>query len=409
MRIPFIKQVNIKNVEVQQQDVYKEERIGSITFPDKLTDDNAFTLSNTVSEIYFPIDFIADRASKVRYMITRDGNEVKGDISRFVQDINPLFNFSDLVYMAVFSYLSDGNMVALRAAPRSYAKSTKDTISRIDIILPDNLELTEKSNVNPLLIGSWTDAIQRAKYILNGKSSPIEIENLFIRQIDATRRDDSLILSRSPLYKAIRPINNLLATYSARYNVYVNNGYAGILTRKTTGGNGLAEAVNPADKSKILADLNTHGITGNRNLLGINGITGVPVDFINTMSTIKDLLPFEETLEDSVKIAGVFQLPSVLVPRKDQSTFDNQGEAERAAWENAIMSVIGTFCDFWTKVCGLDKERVEADYSTVSCLQENKEQREDVITKRLDNLKKLQDLGVDVTNETTKIIEEYGK
>ena len=409
MRIPFIKQVNIKNVEVQQQDVYKEERIGSITFPDKLTDDNAFTLANTVSEIYFPIDFIADRASKVRYMITRDGNEVKGDISRFVQDINPLFNFSDLVYMAVFSYLSDGNMVALRAAPRSYAKSTKDTISRIDIILPDNLELTEKSNVNPLLIGSWRDAIQRAKYILNGKSSPIEIENLFIRQIDATRRDDSLILSRSPLYKAIRPVNNLLATYSARYNVYVNNGYAGILTRKTTGGSGLAEAVNPADKSKILADLNTHGITGNRNLLGINGITGVPVDFINTLSTIKDLLPFEETLEDSVKIAGVFQLPSVLVPRKDQSTFDNQREAERAAWENATMSVISTFCDFWTKVCGLDKERVEADYSTVSCLQENKEQREDVITKRLDNLKKLQDLGVDVTNETTKIIEEYGK
>ena len=151
---------------------------------------------------------------------------------------------------------------------------------------------------------------------------------------------------------------------------------------------GLAEAVNPADKSKILADLNTHGITGNRNLLGINGITGVPVDFINTLSTIKDLLPFEETLEDSVKIAGVFQLPSVLVPRKDQSTFDNQREAERAAWENATMSVISTFCDFWTKVCGLDKERVEADYSTVSCLQENKEQREDVITKRLDNLKK---------------------
>ena len=161
--------------------------------------------SNTVSEIYFPIDFIADRASKVRYMITRDGNEVKGDISRFVQDINPLFNFSDLVYMAVFSYLSDGNMIALRAAPRSYAKSTKDTISRIDIILPDNLELTEKSNVNPLLIGSWMDAVQRAKYILNGKSSPIELDNLFIRQIDATRKDGSLILSRSPLYKAIRP------------------------------------------------------------------------------------------------------------------------------------------------------------------------------------------------------------
>lgn len=410
MNIPFIKKVNIKGVDVVEAPTYKEERIGTITFPERLSDENAFTLANTVSEIYFPIDFIADRASKVRFIITRDGKELTGDINRFVSDINPLYTFSDLVYQAVFSYLSDGNMIAYRTAPTSYGRANKDTISRIDIIQPNCIELKEKSNISPLLLGRWTDALQQAKYVLERKSEPLKLENLFINQIDATRRDDSVLLARSPLYKAIRPINNLLATYSARYNVYVNNGYAGILTRKISGaGNSLQEAVTPQDKKKILADLNTEGITGNRNLWGINGITGVPIDFINTLSSIKDLMPFEETLEDSIKIAGVYQIPSVLVPRKDQSTFDNQSEAERSAWENAIMSVVGTFGDFWTRVCGLERERVEADYSTVSCLQENADQREDVITKRLDNLERLQRLGMNIDIETKKILDDYGK
>jgi hypothetical protein len=416
MNIPWIKKVRIKDVEVHESEPYKEERIGTIEFPDRLTDCNAFTLANTVSEIYFPIDFIADRASKIRYMITKNGIEVPNtELNRFVTSINPLFSFSDLVYQSVFAYLADGNMVSYRGIPSLYKSASVNSIDRIDVINPNDLDLSEYNNLSALDISSWNALIRRAKYTkANGTTQDLNIDNLVISNIDANKREDSVIFSKSPLYKAIRPINNLLAVYSARYNVYVNNGYAGLLVRKgTTSKDGLAEKINPSDKKAILADLNENGITGNRNRWGINGITGIPVEFINTLATIKDLLPMEETLENSVKIAGVYQIPSGMVPRKDQPTFDNQDGQERQVWENAIMSVCEGFAAYWTKVCTLDKAgyQITPDYSTVSCLQANQDAIEDTLTKELANIEKIKALypEYDTAKAIKVILEKYGK
>lgn len=415
MNIPWIRRVRIKDVEIHE-DNHKEERIGTIQFPDSLNDENAFVLANTVSEIYFPIDFISDRASKIRYMITKNGVEVPNtELSRFVSDINPLFSFSDLVYQSIFSYLSDGNAIAYRKSPSLYKNVSANNISRVDVIQPNTLDLTEYNNLSVLDVGSWSDLIRTAKHVhINGQTRTLEPSNLVISGIDATRKCNSVIFSQSPLYKCLRPINNLLAVYSARYNVYVNNGYAGLLVRKVSSGqNGLAESVKPSDKKKIEEDLNTNGITGNRNRWGINGITGVPVEFINTLSNIKDLLPLEETLENSIKIAGVYQLPAGMVPRKDQPTFNNQDGQEAQVWENAIMSMCETFATYWAKVCMIDKlgYSITPDYSTVSCLQANQDAIEDTLTKELANIEKIKTLYPDYkADEQIKIIlEKYGK
>ena len=49
----------IPNVEIVEKtsDYYDVQRVGTLEFPDRLTDLNAFTLANTVSELYNPIDF----------------------------------------------------------------------------------------------------------------------------------------------------------------------------------------------------------------------------------------------------------------------------------------------------------------------------------------------------------------
>jgi hypothetical protein len=82
-------------------------------------------------------------------------------------------------------------------------------------------------------------------------------------------------------------------------------------------------------------------------------------------------MPFEETLEDAIKIAATYQIPSVLVARKDQSTFNNQKEAERSVWENALMSIVDTVASYFTKAWMLEGVHIRADYSTVSALTEN--------------------------------------
>lgn len=399
----------IKNVEVQE---WQEERIGVFTAPQTLTDQNAFALANTVPEIYFPIDFIADRVSKLRFFISKNGKEVVNtELNRFVSDINPLWAFSDLVYQAIFSYMADGNTIALRSIPSIYPSQDSSNISRIDILQPDRLSTTEFTNISELNIKDWNDIIRTSRYLYNTSSeSIIDPSRLAITRIDATMKPYSMVFSRSPLFKAKDPIKNLLATYSARYNVYVNNGMAGILSRKMGGGgSSLAEVVSPKDKKRILDDINsTYGLTGNKALWGISG---VPVEFVKTISSIAELLPFEETLEDSIKIAGVFQIKAGLIPRKDQSTYDNQAGDERSVWENAIMSVAESFCRYWKSACLIQGYDVSVDYSSVSCLKTNEGNRQKVIQQKIINLTALKTMNpeMDITNELSQILTEYGQ
>jgi hypothetical protein len=400
-----------KNSDIRYDDPnldYKTERVGTLEVPDKLTDLNAFALSNTVAEIFHPIDFIADRASKLRFYIAdKNGIEIPNtELNRFLTNINPLYSFSDLFYQSVFSYLSDGNILHYVNVPSSYKNVSANNISRIDVLQPDKTFIQEYTNLSVLEIQSLNDFIRELRYSDTLTDKILEVSKLSLYNYDMTRKTMSNVLSKSPLFKSYRSINNLLATYSARYNVYVNNGSAGYLSKKGTT-TGIESIV--SGREDILKDINSrNGITGRRNLWGISS---VPIEFVNTLVDIQKLMPFEETLEDSIKIAATFQIPANLVCRKDQSTFNNQLEAERAVWENTLMSIVDTTAANFTNTFRLNKigYQIKADYSTVSALQQNQSVEEDVIKKQLDNLKLLKELNpeLDITKQTESISLKY--
>ena len=187
----------------------------------------------------------------------------------------------------------------------------------------------------------------------------------------------------------------------------MNNGAAGYLAKKANPKNELEETLNPTDRDAILKDINNrNGITGNRNLWGISS---VPIEFINTLADIQRLMPFEETMEDAIKIAATYQLPSILVARKDQSTFDNQKEAERSVWENALMSIVDTIASYFTKAWMMENGvHIQADYSTVSALNDNQIEVENLKAIKIDNLQKIRNLKPDF-DINTEIEKMYGK
>jgi len=386
------------------------EKVGTASIPDKLTNENAYLLANLIPEVYFAVDFIADRASKLRYFITDSkGVEITNtELNRFLTSINPIYQFSDLVYQSIFNYLSDGNMIHYVQSPKSYAKVNVNSISRIDVLQPDLLSLLEYNNISSLQIAKLTDFIRTARYDdMAAGNNYLEAEQLRIYGYDSMKRDQSHILTKSPLFKASVAIDNLLAVYSARYNVYVNNGAAGYLVKKSTAG---VESI-LKDRQDIIEEINRRdGLTGKRNL---KGISSVPLEFINTLVTIKDLMPMEETLENTIKIGGVFQIPAGLMPRKDQTTFANRDTDERTVWENSLMSIVDSFCEYWANTTGMNKlgYKVAADYSTVSVLNDNVATIEDIKAKKIANIKSLKELqpDADFTEEINLIIESYGK
>jgi hypothetical protein len=406
--LDFLKQKQVPQYQDEALE-YQISKVGTLQIPDRLTDINAFTLANTVSELYFPIDFIADRASKLRFYIAdKNGVEVENsDLNRFIRDINPLYSFSELFYQAVFSYFSDGNIFMYVTVPSSYKNTSVNNISRCDILQPVNVSLQEYTNVSTLTATRLNDFIRTAKYNdRTGFQNDLNVDRLRIYNYDMTRKEGSLILSKPPLFKAYRSVNNLLACYSARYNVYVNNGAAGYLVKKSSATD-MSAAFD--DRDKILNDINDrNGLTGNRRLWGVSS---VPLEWVNTLVTIKDLMPFEETLEDSIKIAAVLQIPSVLVPRKDQSTFNNQADAERSVWENTLMSAVDTVSNYFTRSFAMDKVgyKIAADYSSVSVLKANETAIEDNISKKIKNLTDLRNLSPDVNieKEIDKILLSY--
>ena len=387
-------------------------KVGTLEIPDRLTNDNSFILANTVSEIFYPIDFLADRASKLRFYIAdKDGFEVPNtELNRFIQSINPLYSFSDLVYQYIVSLNADGNAYLLKRSIDNI-NFTVDNITRLDVLQPNLVELQEYRNINLVNVSSRTDIVKRLAY----DTKEYELNGITINTIDSRLREDSSVLSKSPLFKAYRNVNNLLAVYSARWNSYANNGAVGYLVHDKSSSNSIADAMGSSTtRQEILDDINDrNGITGRRNFWGISSI---PLKFINTLGIIKDLLPFEETLEDSIKIGSVYQLPAGLVSRKDQSTYDNKDTDERSVWENTLTSIVETTLLSLTKEFALNKigYSIKADYSSVSVLSDNELTKEDVRTKKIDNLTKLntlksQSVDPEIIKEIDKIIQEYGK
>jgi len=239
---------------------YESSKVGSIEIPDRLSSENAFVLANTVAEIYFPVDFYADRCSKVRYYIAdRNGNEVpKTELNRFVTDINPFFSFNELVYQFVFSYNSDGNGITYITVPETLVGvPSVSNITRCDVLQPNLVDIREYTNISILKAQKLQDLVRSIKYDEHGSvNNYLDVNRVAITTIDATRRNESIVLSCPPLFKAVRNINGLLATYSARYNVYVNNGAAGYLVKKGVKENDVQQAIDPKGRAEILADIN---------------------------------------------------------------------------------------------------------------------------------------------------------
>jgi hypothetical protein len=381
---------------------------GGIKELEKFSEANSFQLAGGIAEIFFPIDMIADGCASLEYNIV-DRETLKevefknANIMRLLEQPNPWNKFSDLVYQGVFNKFSDGNCYDYTKIPDSYKNPTPDIITNVFTLNPSLTRPVVKKEIgNPFAFKQPNELIERyvTKFMYDHSIDPKYIRQNTMFDIKQNGKGES------PLKSVEKNINNLLAVYSARYNVYEKNMNAGILSYDPKSSNNMEEVVNPKTRDEIMKDLQErNGLTGARNFLGVSSI---PLKFQKTIGTIAELQPFDETEADAVAIASIFGLDADLVPKRTPSKFANKIDGERKLWQTVIKSTAIERGVELSKAFYLpDNLVLYPNFSNVEILQEDKKTSFEADSILIDNLIKMQGAGQDVPNAFQKIKDKY--
>lgn len=370
---------------------------------------DAYALAGSIAEIFLPIDTIADACASLTYN-TVDKETLKGveignsNLARLIKQPNPFDKFSDLVYKGVFNKLSDGNCYDYTKIPDSYKNPNIDLITNVWTLQPDVTDSVIKKVIPPpFAIKSPSDLIDYYKtfFFYSQTIDPRYILHSTAMGIGKTGK------AESPLKAVEKNINNLLAVYSARFNVYDKNMNGGILSKApSSAGSSLQEAVDPTTRDAMIKDLKErNGLTGNKNFIGISSI---PLQFIKTIASIQELQPFDETEADAVAIAGVFGLDSDMVPKRNSSKYSNKIDGERKLWQTVIKSqAIERGLELSKSFYLPENVIFYPDFTTVEILQEDKKTSFEADKVLIENLTALAEAGQDVSVNYAKIKEKY--
>lgn len=351
---------------------------------------NFLQLYRTLPEVFWPIDYIAKRISEAHFDLKRvkDDSVVwcnRQGIDSILKEPNPVMSWQEVVYQHMVYKLATGNAFMRAAMPETLGADT--------IIcqwcdnyweLPANLV-----EVVPVQygFGSPIFGIATKEELIKGYRLDISPYNgLTIPYYQIWHDRDGLpetcngfgfLKARSRLMSVLKPIANLIAVYEARNVIYVKRGGIGFIVAQKQDATGTV-ALEPEEKDDLRKEIdNKYGLAGDKSPYGI---TDIPIGFVRTNLSIAELQPFDETLEDAIKIAGIFGIPAVLVPRKDQSTFSNQDTAEKSVYTSTIIPQARTFCQSLTKFLGLEEKGyyIDCNFDDVACLQTGRKEQEEV-------------------------------
>lgn len=356
---------------------------------------NFIELFKTVPEVFWPIDFIAKRISEAHFDLKRVKDDSLVWCNRLGADTilkrpNPLMTWRELVYQHFVYKLATGNTYFRAAMPETISPdAVKFQWCSNYWVLPSQLMQVIPAAYNsalPMFGIAEVDDLIKGYALMDGQHSAMTIPSYQIWHdrdgIPEMLRSLDYMKAPSRLLAVKKPIANLIAVYEARNVIYLKRGALGFLVSQKKDETGTI-ALDPSEKKELREEFtNNYGVMAGQSPYVI---TDIPVNFIKTSATIAEMQPFDETLEDAIKIASVFGIPPVLIPRKDQSTFSNQGDAEKSVYTSVIIPAAKRFCEALTTFLGLDQKGLylDCDFSDVDCLQVGLKEAEEV--KKLTN------------------------
>ena len=377
-----------------------EERVAlmarKITATPYVANSNFLTLYNTVPEVAWPVNYIASRAAGAKYVLKKYSDETVVWNNDIINRMLVKPNAFETWYRTLFKHfaykLVTGNSYIKAAMSDTFAGAKTlykwcDRYVELESLL---VRIEYKHVVGDIYgVADVEDVVEAYHHDIGGMFSqhPIDPRCVFHDKDDFLGyQSGDPLKAKSRLYAVLKAISNLIAVYEARNVIYVKRGGLGWLVSDQKDEMG-SKALTSDEKKKILDQANEmYGLERGKYPYGISD---VKLDFIRTNLSITDLQPFDETLADAVIIAGIYGIPPVLIPRKDQSTYANQANAEKAVYSSVIIPMVQRFCQEFTSFLGLDQDGLylDADFSDVDCLQTGKKEEQEVLRSITDRCK----------------------
>lgn len=348
--------------------------------------ENYLQLFESVPEVYFPINYIASRIAGATFEVKRvkDDSIVfnRKELNKFLDQPNCLMKFRELVYLHFVYKLATGNAFMRAAIGENLnAERRWRWCDNFWEMPAEHMQVVPNRDMSQMFGVASKEELIKAYRLETGLSIYRDIDPIEIWHDRDGRpsfyNDSRFMMSKSRLCSQQKAISNLIAVYQARNIIYVKQGGLGFIISKKQDPTGTI-ALTEKEKEAIRSQHDSkYGITGDRLPYGISD---VPIDFVRTNLSISELEPFDETLQDAITIAGAYGIPSVLVPRKDQSTFSNQSTAEKTVYCSQIIPLTKRFCQDLTSFLGLEEDGFYLDccFKDVDCLQEGLKDAEEV-------------------------------
>lgn len=348
--------------------------------------ENFLQLFESVPEVFFPINYIASRIAGATFEVKRVKDDsivyYRKEFNKFLDQPNCLMKFRELVYLHFVYKLATGNAF-MRAAMGDGVNPERrwrwcDNFWEMPA---DHMQVVPNRDMSQMFGVASKEELIKAYRIGYGMMAYYDINPAEIWHDRDGRPsfdyDSHFMMSKSRLASQKKAISNLIAVYQARNLIYVKQGGLGFIISKKQDPTGTIALTEKEKESLIKQHDAKYGITGDRLPYGISD---VPIDFVRTNLSISELQPFDENLQDAITIAGAFGIPSVLVPRKDQSTFSNQSTAEKTVYCSEIIPLTKRFCQDLTSFLGLEADGFYLDccFKDVDCLQDGLKDAEEV-------------------------------
>lgn len=334
--------------------------------------------------LYGCIDILASAAANgKKYLVDLNGEEVAWDTkNRVVQQVrrlflerpNPLQSVKEFNYERAYMFYTFGNNYVYLNNPLSVFKTDITNVVAMYNLPSEFIEVRQT--------GKLYDQIDIAgiieKYILTNYNpvkdfTPEQI--LHFNDVNISEVGNSII-GTSRLATLKYPITNTQLCFEAMNVILKSRGMQGIIKANNKDATGTQIPLGQKDKDEIDRTFkNDYGLRdGQKQFL----ISYSDIDFIKTIMNSQEIGIYDEFQNNAMIISNGFKIPPELYKtNKSGATFENQIQAQRRLYQDAVIPQVENEDQYFTERLRLREYGYElrTDFSHVAALAENQKEK----------------------------------